>query len=290
MNRDPRISALLESFRPGVDDLADPAWDELRAPLASQPELQRQAEGIQKKDEVIRSAMHDVPVPAGLAERLLASLAKEPANTVQTEEAPAAEPVSLPTPPAAQSRFSRRTWFSGSIAVAAAMALAIVLWPKGPTDSGTGTEEDVVQLVAAWERDAWLAGQEWEPVSSAAGLSSHPIDSSDIAAQVDRVMGPVSRNEGHTVAVYKLVADSGQTARLYVARTNRKFAVPASPQTTLPGLTGSRRGVAWQRGQHLYVVIFDRQQATESEFVRLREIGLALKGSSPPDSTPRRSV
>lgn len=283
MNRDPRINAMLESFRPGVDDLADPVWAELRAPLVSQPELQRQAEAIQKKDDVIRSAMHDVAVPAGLAERLLANLSKgpaaatteeAPANEAPAEEAPVVEPVSLPAAQAAPTRssegarFSRRAWFSGSIAAAAAIALAVVLWPKGPTDSGAGTEEDVVQLVAAWESDTTLTGQEWEPLSNATGLSSHPIHAGDLMAQVRGVMGPVTRGEGHTVAVYELVGAGGQTARLYVAHTNRKFAVPSSPQSPLPGLTGARGGVAWQRGQYLYVAIF---KAGDSGFVRMRD-------------------
>jgi hypothetical protein len=126
-------------------------------------------------------------------------------------------------------------------------------------------------MVAAWEGDASLAGgEQWQALPDAAGLSSHPIQSNDLAAGAKRFMGPVRRDGGLLVVAYELVAVNGKTARLYVAHTNRQFAVPATP-TPLAGLTGARSGFAWQRGEYLYVVIVDPREARPSEFVRVRD-------------------
>jgi hypothetical protein len=281
MNDEPRINELLEAYRPQVDDLADDAWQTLRAPLigesevreseVSESEVQRRAESIRRRDQIIRSAMHDVPIPAGLAERLLASLpGGDPANLLSTAPAMSSEAVSLPPQPA--TRVGRRAWAAAAIGVAAVVALTIGLWPKLPTDGGQVSAEELAGMVAGWENDPALGSEGAWSVLSGQGLSSHRINPSDLRVPATRVIGPVPRNDGLLLAVYELAGPGGKTARLYVARTNRTFGVPSVPQSLLHGLTGQRRGIAWQRNQYLYVIVVDSQAASPQEFVQLREI------------------
>jgi hypothetical protein len=275
MNDQPRINELLEAYRPKVDDLADDAWQPLRAPLASDPEVQRRAESIQHHDRVVRNAMHDVPIPAGLAERLLASLPEgDSANLVSAAPAIASENevVSLPPRPAATAQFGRRAWAVAVVGAAAVVVLTFVLWPKGPTDGGQVSAEDLAGRVVGWENDpALVASGTWKTLPAGQSLSSHPINPSDVRVEATRSIGPVRRNNGLLLVVYDLAGPGGKTARLYVARTNSTFGVPGSPSSLLQGLTGQRRGIAWQRDEYLYVVVVDSPGASPEEFVRQRD-------------------
>jgi len=272
MNDQPRIDELLEAYRPKVDDLADDAWQPLRAPLASDPEVQRRAEAIQHHDRVVRNAMHDVSIPAGLAERLLASLPDSESNDLlSAAPAIASEAVSLPPRLAAAARFGRRAWIAAVIGAAAVVGLMTAFWRNGPTDSGLASTEDLAGMVAAWESDpALVSGGTWRTLSGGQGLSSYPIGPSDLRVPATRVIGPVQRNGGLLLVVYDLPGPGGKTARLYVAHTNRTFGVPGTPQSILR-LTGQRGGIAWQRGEYLYVVVVDSPDRPQ-EFVQVREI------------------
>lgn len=277
MNDQPRINDLLEAYRPKVDDLADDAWQPLRAPLGcdsevSDPDLQRRAEAIQHHDRVVHSAMHDVPIPTGLAERLLASLPEgEPADLLSAAPAIPAEAVSLPPRPAAANRLARRAWAAAMIGAAAVVVLTFVLWPNGPTDGGPVSAEELANMVVAWENDPALAGGGTWTTLPGQSLSSHPIDPSDLRIAATRSIGPVRRDGGLLLVVYDLPGPGGKTARLYVASTNSTFAVPGTPSSLLQGLTGQRGGIAWQRGKYLYVVVVDSPDRPQ-DFVRLREI------------------
>ena len=269
MSDQPRINELLEAYRPGIDDLADDAWEPLRAALADDGEMQRRAQTIQRHNQAVSTAMHDVAVPAGLAERLLASLPDgESTNVLSTAPPETSEPVSLPSAPAAAGRFARRAWAAAIIGTAAVVALAIGIWPKGPSDTGNVTADELARMVIAWENDESSAASGRD--CSAQGLSSYPVDEKDVTAPAVRVVGPMSQDNLYRV-VYDLSSSSGKKARLHVAYTGRAFGVPSAPSARLRGLTGPRNGIAWQRGDYLYVVVVDSQVAAPEEFVRIRE-------------------
>jgi hypothetical protein len=271
MSDQPRINELLEAYRPGVDHLGDDAWELLRARLTEDPEMKDRAQAIQKHDRVIRTAMQAVAVPAGLAERLLASLPEvESRSAVSAEPAQALEPVNLPPVPAAAGRFGRRAWAIGMVGTAAAaVLLALGLWPRGPRDEGHVTADELARMVVAWENDDALASG-WRD-TSAQGLSSYPIALGDLKSPPLRVSAARSRDDLSLVA-YDLRSSRGPAARLYVAYTGRTFAVPAIPGSLLRGLTGLRQGVAWQRGEYLYVVVFSSEEAAAGDFVQIRDV------------------
>jgi hypothetical protein len=278
MSDQPRINDMLEAFRPEVDDLQAEAWQPLRAALASDPEAQRRAEVIQRHDRAVRAAMHEAPVPAGLAERLLASLPEGEAADVLSATPPPAASVGLPPRPATAPDLGRRAWFAAAAVMSAAalVALVIGIWPNGPTDLiGEVGQEELARMVAGWENDAGFAPSgAWQEVSSPQGLWSHQIDLSDLQENVSprHAIGPMLRDK-RNVVVYELVTASGQTARLYVVHTRSTFAVPATPTPSLlRGLTGGRRGIAWQRGQYLYVAVIDAPDASPEQFLHIRQV------------------
>src|SRR5688572_11232473 len=68
----------IDACRPGSDDLHDPRLAPLADELAESPIKRDLYQRVQALDAVIGEAIDDVPLPAGLSERLLASLAVEP--------------------------------------------------------------------------------------------------------------------------------------------------------------------------------------------------------------------
>jgi len=136
--RDERIIEAIEACRPGSDDVSDPALAFLAAELAAHPELDELYERCQQLDARLAAAFGDVPVPQGLAQRILAGMeaarartaaapedlpAAEAPDEASPDEQPAAEPA--PATPRRQRRGSRR-WFAG-VVVAAGVAASIVV-------------------------------------------------------------------------------------------------------------------------------------------------------------------
>ena len=66
----------MESCRSGSDDLSDPQFADLADRLAEDPELRVQFQRLQEADGAIKAAFVDVPVPAGLADRVSRRLAE----------------------------------------------------------------------------------------------------------------------------------------------------------------------------------------------------------------------
>ena len=71
-----RLWEAMESCRKGTDDLSDPEFADLADRLAEDPELRGQFQRLQETDEAIQAAFTDVPVPAGLADRVSRRLAE----------------------------------------------------------------------------------------------------------------------------------------------------------------------------------------------------------------------
>lgn len=107
----------VEACRPGSDDLRDEAFSLAAERIAHSGEARRLFERVQRSDTNIAIAFHDLPVPEGLADRLLAALgAASPAVAPGEATSPATVALAAkPTP--------RRLWLR--LAVAASL-LAIL--------------------------------------------------------------------------------------------------------------------------------------------------------------------
>jgi hypothetical protein len=69
-----RILEVLESCRAGSSDLDNPEFADVAEQIAKNPELEEIYEQIQNADLKISAAFHDVEIPAGLEQRLVAAL------------------------------------------------------------------------------------------------------------------------------------------------------------------------------------------------------------------------
>jgi hypothetical protein len=74
-----RILEALDACRAGHDDLHDADLAALAARLAEDADLRDRLARVQRLDVRLAEAIDDVPVPEGLAERLLVALAASPA-------------------------------------------------------------------------------------------------------------------------------------------------------------------------------------------------------------------
>jgi hypothetical protein len=229
--------------------------------------------------------MHDVPVPQGLAERLLTRLAptaaagppalSSPADLATTPDqaGPAEPPGALPHPavappgsadlarPASRSprlRVTRRWWLCGAAATAAAAVwIVVTLWPDAP---------------APLTRDALLAAAVEQFLSETLEASSpaatHPLQSAPAALPVseDVVIPDQTRWReladglaGRHAVAYDLAPLPGdQRATLYVFRSQVHSQVrglpdvpPRVPALATQGLCLS----AWQTGDMVYVLV-----------------------------------
>lgn len=133
---------ILEVVRPGSDDLSDPELADAVAFLETHPECRRQFERRQELDRQMGRVMRDVPVPAGLKDRLLVGLAGEtedPAAATPEESGIDQDARNRPESPQQKRPLHRRGWLQAAAATAAAVLVGAVVWqlrddPGGPLD------------------------------------------------------------------------------------------------------------------------------------------------------------
>jgi hypothetical protein len=119
----PTLTERLDAVRPDSADLAEPEMAGLRDALAD-PDLRADFGRREAWDRGLAAAMRDVPVPAGLRDRLLTRLAAEP---------PAVSPVPKPV--------TRRRALGLLTGLAASIAAAAVVWTlTGSTEPVTVAE------------------------------------------------------------------------------------------------------------------------------------------------------
>jgi len=72
--QDAQLRELLDALRPGSDDLSRSEFAELALRLQRDPQFKEMATRSQRLDQSIGDAMHDLPIPTGSVDRLLARL------------------------------------------------------------------------------------------------------------------------------------------------------------------------------------------------------------------------
>src|SRR5687767_10428691 len=128
MSRFHQYREQIDACRAGSDDLALPALADLATAVEGDRALAEEVARSQRFDQTVAAAMHDLPVPDGLAERLLAKLSEDGLDASGVEEAAsdeaANEKVALAS---SQSRVTRRVALAGVLATGllALIALAI---------------------------------------------------------------------------------------------------------------------------------------------------------------------
>ncbi len=266
--KDRRLIEQIDACRPGSDDLRDPALVSLAAELADDTGQRSLYNRVQALDQAIGRAMEDVPLPAGLSERLLAGLAANQITAAAAEAEAALGTSGNLTPlvkrPSRAWRWSKGLTAAGLTAASVAAVLAIATWMRPPALTAATLKVEVLQY-----RDEPLTG---EPTALTVPVG-YPL--SQHVHRLPQTMwrpiyGFLHRDDLNGVA-YDLNFN-GDTATLYVVQTQIKN-LPPSPPLRSGVTTGNVVVVAWQESGLLYVLVVNGEERAYQGFVRKPTVG-----------------
>jgi hypothetical protein len=251
MRRIDQLREQIDSCRAGSDDLHLPELAELARAVQVDQAVAAELDRAGQFDRAVVSALHDVPVPGGLLERLL----EKSAGAAASPSIGAA--VVVP----AKDQVSRRGWLvrlgSVGLAAAAVVTLAVVLSRSGPPESVT--REQLARDIEVWAAAMALPGQ-WQQSRSAPAAFPISADVRGKPHQWRRYWTP----GGDPAVVYDLSPPGGSRVLLFVVASRAKYAVSTTPFSVLGGTTGAIQAGAWQHGGFLYVLVVGRDQALEN--------------------------
>ncbi len=257
----------LEACRPDSDDLRSPELSDVARRVQQDPEARIAYERVQAWDASVSNALEQVPVPPGLAERILSRLV--PADLPAQPDAviPSILPfeqTAIEQKTAGWSRLnhfgSRRQWLAVGSMTAAGLLVAAFLSTWLRTDAPRPLE-----ILA----DGWLQGLagSWQPAEPAPRGFALP---SGVAATP---MGWQQLSNPRGVA-YKLSDGKAGTATLFVVRLSvagLPIAPPPVPQST----TGGKAVAYWQSGSLVYVLVIEGNERSYRNFVSVSATPLA---------------
>jgi hypothetical protein len=269
-----RLWEAMESCRSGSDDLSDPQFADLAARLAEDPELRGQFQRVQQADVAIKAALANVPVPAGLADRLSRRLAEAAPAAIPGSgsavdspvasrlTAPAVAVPDSPAPRRAETeRFSWRRLLVGFAAISAAAALLFAVWTHTHQPQQYTPASVLDEAMGFFDQDNKLVG---ELVVQVAPPVEYPM-SRDIGRLRGVRWRHVEKFLGGPAVAYDLPRIPGR-ATLYVVRRN----VPGLPAMAPPSPksnTGGKSAAAWQTSDSLYVLVVEGDAETYRRYL-----------------------
>jgi hypothetical protein len=274
--RDPRILERMEACRPGADDVADPAMAPLAAELASNPELDDLFTRLQKLDATLAGAIQDVPVPDGLADRLLRRLEASHVAVPQPAVSPTADrPLAKNSAAIARveatARAARRPirsrYFRWVLAVSAMVAIVVptlvVLyqWRMAHAFTPHGVLSEALDF---YVNELHAPGLLVADVAPPPSLPLSPAVLPMPGARWRHVRGFLDRSG----VAYDLLGPRGTQATLYVVRRT-VAGVPTAPPARPSLATGNCSTSTWQEGRLLYVLVVRGDASAYSGFLDL---------------------
>ena len=315
MHDDNELLPLVDSCR--ADATGQPAADDLAAAVSADPALAPQAQRLahdpaaqnlfaraQRLDRQMQSAMVNVDVPAGLADRILSRLAEQAVGTEsrveqsqveqsqveqsQVELAPSVEPVSVGFGRHVRQRaWRRRYWLAAGLAAAAGL-LFVISWYDSPVLYSPG-----MVLEAARQFDA-AAPREPGKLLSESAPSQHFAISSRIVQSGEVRWRIVANFLGRKAVAFDLQTAAGVQATLYVARLgglptgpqiDARLLPTAPPRQPQPA-SGGDSMATWQEHGRLYVLVV---HGDENAYRQLIEPESVIAGSFVRLPTPANS-
>lgn len=258
---DERILEALEVCRPicrghtGGQDLSDPALAELADLLSANPELRKVYERLQAVDAKLAAAFQEVPVPEGLAQRIVERLEANRAEQVavgdaqESAEAPARLPATeVSTGPR---RASRRRFLAvaGTLSTGAVLLVAALIY--------FGTRPHYDKPFVLREASNFFSN---EPGQRGGNLLANAPDDYRISREVRRFPGTrwrkISGFLGCGGVAYDLRGPGGAgNATLYVVKLTVTGLKDTQPPVRPPRNTANLCTAAWQEGKLLYVLV-----------------------------------
>jgi hypothetical protein len=193
-------------------------------------------------DACLTRAFLDVPVPEGLAERLLDRLAAERPRL----------------------RRSRRWLLAGGGLVAVAASIMLAVWlvgQRGACVSEQGALDEAIQLFAeGFEQPGHSLSN--EPAPPAYPISSSVSIRGTSWRDLDNFLG-------HSGVVYELPGPGGTHAALYVVACENVEGIGSAPAMQPTSNTAGCCASAWQEGGLLYVLVVEGDPSTYRRYLNL---------------------
>ena len=256
MNRTHELREQIDACRSGSDDLSLPELAKLRDAVDHDTDVATALDRSQRFDRTVMSAMQDVEIPAGLADRLLKAASAE-AATGEVSPATIAEP--------SRRKSSRRNWLIAIGSIAALLLLGVTFLINSQSPRRV-SQEELAQSVSEWERkvrdsNGWVTDPSIRPPKALAvppnALNVRPI-----------AWRRFDTEAGESGVVYRLNPTGKQAAYLFVLDTGAQYSVGTSPFTKVPGTTARLAAGAWQNGGTLYVVVVHEVDQRLEDYLR----------------------
>ncbi len=263
------LRKLMECYRRESADSADPEMAALQRAVSEDPAVRGEFEAIQAWDAAIGRAMHEVPVPAGLADRLVAALQQGTQERDELGEEPVA--------PAGSSHRSvgRGVWFRRAAAVvtSAAALLALTFFLSGLRDNLTAAlvDQSAREWLDSLDPEAW---QQTQPPSGR-WPRREQVQFPMVGWQEFQALG-----DSRAVAYLGSVPPAQSEAYLLVIRTRRGRDLPESPPYDPNSTTGGLCVGVWKSDDGLCVLMVRGDQHTYRRLLNLQSIAGLLPAAS----------
>jgi hypothetical protein len=265
MSQIQRLREQIDACRGGSDDLALPALAELARAAQTDHAVADELARSQHFDRATRAALHDVPVPSGLVERLLTAVGPQ-------VDLPARNDDSSPALKQRSRVVSRRfIAVAGSLALVTLFAIsAYQFWPRS---GRLVTKDELSSAVAGWLVQTARQPQAWND-----GQPKDVALDGTVSGRAQRWQQfQMASENGWSARVTAIdVAPPGKPrAILFVVQSSARFQVPPTPASRL-SLSGGLKAVAWQPTSTgvLYVLAVDEDAGqTLDSYLRPLHVG-----------------
>lgn len=289
-NLDSRIREQIDSCRPGSEDTDQPELAALADLLEQDSRVRDVLSRSQQLDEAVGEAFREVPVPAGLAARLLTavgasedlleqseatssadSISDQAVESLAADSAPDAdvERSSGDHEPARKRGSTRRRLLIAASSAAAMLVVAVYAAVVLNQTDGPTSASQIAELAISWVDAAQQ--EDWEPAEDA------PAKKFPLAAEIEVESGQAAITQWQYLstrfgkaATYDLTPPGKGFVYQFAIRTSEDFSapqlLPSSPQQNTQGMC---IGVAYRQGM-LYVLVVEGDERRYSRFIKKR--------------------
>jgi hypothetical protein len=234
----------MESCRPGVDDLSDPAMLHLAAQFKVNPEFAKLYNRIEQIDVKVGAAFYDVTVPPELAQRILGRLVQ-------------------PQVQGRKSKISRRWMCLAAGLISTAAILFVALWMNLYNAQCYSEQTVLDEAIQYFDADS---GEEGFLLAEKAPPNAYPF-SRTVSFSNGIRWREIHDFMGRSGIAYYLPTHNGVRATLYV--TAQTIEGLGSEPRLHPFTTSGCSTSAWQEGGLLYVLVVQGEPRTYQNYLDL---------------------
>lgn len=256
----------IDACRPGSEDLERQFSADVSAAIRRDDRLAARYRSVQQFDHSVAGAFSAVPVPAGLADRLLAAIAEQQAQAQQAELefSPATTPVERPT---------RRRWLQITGGALASLAAGGgFLWWRQSSAQPDLSLEDVLERTLAFHQSADAYVGDAVPVSRSVAPAEYPMSRLLVGLRNAVRWRPLDgRFLGRAGVAYELAAPGEPSATLYVLASDGRLGAPGIPalpdQPLNPNTTGGFTLAGWREADRIQLLVVEGDAARYRSFL-----------------------